>query len=151
MACNCKSNKNCYAKSCQRFYNNNVQNFSETPTTLQITGTRVVDSGISISTEPNNYVINKKGLYHISADVTFTALAAGLVTVQAYLDGVAMPCTLENVTATANALTPVHIETDVQFDSCCCDVSHSITFVIVGGAGVTGTVNKICSGITKVA
>ena len=151
MACNSNSRNNCYAKSCQRYYNNNAQAFSATPTTLQVASARVVDSGISISTEPNNYIINKKGLYHIEADVTFTALTAGLVTVQAYLDGVAMPCTFTQVTAVANALTPVHLATDVQFDSCCCDVNHTITFVITGATGITGTVSRICSGITKVA
>lgn len=149
MACS-SSNKSCYAKSCLRYYNNSAQAFTEIPTTLAIAGSRVVDSGISIEADASSYTVVKKGLYHISADVEFLS-TAGEVTFQAYLDGVALPCTLTKITGVADIEKVGHLETDLQFDSCCCNVNHTITFVISGATGVTGTVNHLCTGVTKIA
>lgn len=149
MSCS-NTNKNCHAKSCVRYYNNNAQAFTDNATTLSIAGSRVVDSGIAIEADANSYTVTKRGLYHIAVDIEFIS-TAGLVTVQAFLDGVPLPCTLTKITGVANIENVGHLETDLQFDSCCCNVNHTITFVITGDTGVTGTVNHLCTGITKLA
>ena len=70
MNCSNKCGKTCHDKSCQRYYNNNAQTIEVGGATqLVIKGNKVVDSGISIETESQNYTVVKKGLYHISADV----------------------------------------------------------------------------------
>lgn len=155
MACGCNSNNNCYKKSVVRNYNNNTQAFiATTPTTLTIQGVDVVKNGVSVSVLPTTYTINKTGVYHISADVVFTPTADGAVTVSAYLDGVALPCTTKTVTGSANTAQAVHFETDLDFSRACpcsCDISRNITFAIFGATGVTGSVNALCTGVTKLA
>lgn len=151
MSCGTK-NKNCYAKSCVRYYNDATQTFvAETPLTLQIAGARVVDSGISIDAQPSSYTILKRGIYHLSADIDFTADAVGTVVLGAYLDGVLLPCTRIVRSTSANSPITAHYETDLEFDNCCCDITKNITFGITGGAGVGGTITHICTGITKIA
>lgn len=150
MSCG-NTNRNCYQKSCQRFYNNNAQALTAGGTlTLTIAGAKVVDSGVSISTEPASYEILKSGLYHVSADVAIDTITAGAVTFSAYLDGVQMPCTIKPITLVADGNAVVHTETDIAFSSCCGCVNHAITFVLASTTGA-GTVTNFCSGIIKEA
>ena len=155
MACNCNSNNNCYKKSVVRNYNNNAQAFiATTPTTLTIQGVDVVKNGVSISVLPTTYTINKTGVYHIAADVVFTPAAAGNVTVSAYLDGIALPCTTKTVTGVSGSAQEVHLETDLDFAGACpcsSNITRNISFAIYGATGVTGTVNSLCTGVTKLA
>lgn len=144
-----KSKKTCHDKSCQRFYNNNAQAFTaDTALQLQIAGAKVVDSGISIETQPLSYTTLKTGLYHIVADVTANSAAVGAATLQIYMDGVPLPCTLRSVTLVIGN-TEIHTETDLQLTGCCCDVEHNFTFVLI--PTVAGTVTQACTGVLKLA
>lgn len=69
------------------------------------------------------------GIYHVSADVTLTATAAGTATVQI-------------------ALNTVHVETDISAP--CCPAAGGRTVTITAG-GVAGTVTHVCSGVTRLA
>lgn len=151
MACGNGCHKTCHDKSCQRFYNNNIQALP-VDTTLQliIAGSKVVDSGISIETEPQNYTTIKTGLYHFVGDVTIEATAAGVVVFQMYMDGVPLPCTKKTKTL-AVGYNNIHTETDLCLDGCCCDVSHSFTYQIVSDATATGDIVEFCSGVLKLA
>lgn len=151
MSCSNKCRKSCHDKSCQRFYNNNSQAIEANASTqLVIAGTKVVDSGISIETEPQNYTTLKTGLYHISGDVTINATAAGVAVLQVFMDGVAMPCTKKTISLIAGN-NNIHTETDICISACCCDVSHTFTFVITTDATATGSVTEFCSGMLKLA
>lgn len=149
MGCS-STNKSCYSKSCQRYYNNQSQAFAIGDTLqLQIAGAKVVDSGIAIETDPMNYTILKTGLYNISADVTVMAATAGSATLTAYLDGVPLPCTRRTVTL-VSGVTEIHTETDLDFKHCCPNINKSITFVLEDPT-VAGSVIQICSRILKEA
>ena len=151
MSCGSCRHKTCHDKSCQRYYNNNIQNLPvNTDLQLIIEGTKVVDTGISIETENQNYTTLKTGLYHITGDVTLESLAAGDVVFQVYMDGVALPCTKRSRTVTIG-YNPIHTETDLYLDGCCCDVMHTFTFRLQSDAAVSGSVIEFCSGITKLA
>lgn len=151
MACGNNRHKTCHDKSCQRFYNNNIQTLPvSTDLQLIIEGSRVVDSGISIETQNQTYTILKTGLYHITADVTLESLAPGDVVFQAYMDGVPLPCTKRSRTV-AVGYNPIHTETDLELDGCCCDVTHTITFRLQSDAAVNGSVIEFCSGVLKLA
>lgn len=145
MSCNAKSP---YAKSCVRVYNNAEQAFVADPATIiALQGDVVVDSGCSLKLNASNVQILKSGLYHISADVTYTPTAAGEAVVQLYRDGIAMPCAISAETVAADTIYTTHIETDILVNVCCIN-QPSITVRI---GGVAGTVNHICAGVLKLA
>lgn len=151
MSCGNARHKTCHDKSCQRYYNNNIQTLPvNTDLQLIIEGTKVVDTGISIETEPMNYTTVKTGLYHFSGDVIINLTASGVVIFRMLMDGVVLPCTVRTITA-GTGYSEIHTETDLELDGCCCNVSHTFTFEIVTDATATGTVTQFCSGITKLA
>lgn len=145
MSCNAKSP---YAKSCVRIYNNAEQTFVSDPATIiALQGDVVVDSGCSLKLGASNVQILKSGLYHISADVTYTPTAAGEAAVQLYRDGIALPCAISTETVVVGNTYTTHIETDLMMSVCCVN-QPSITVRI---GGVAGTVNHICAGVLKLA
>lgn len=146
MSCNCRANSP-YAKSCIRTYNNTVQPFTEALTTLNLEGTPVVDSGCSLSLNGSSVSINKSGLYHLTADVTYTATGAGVAVVQLYQNGVAMPCAISQQTVAAADVNTAHVETDICAGVCCAN-RPVITVAI---SGVAGDVNHVCFGALKLA
>lgn len=151
MGCGNGRHKTCHDKSCQRYYNSTSQPLAVSTTTqLAIAGVKVVDSGISIETEPMNYTTVKTGLYHFAGDVIINLTAGGVVIFRMLMDGVVLPCTVRTFTA-GTGYREIHTETDLELDGCCCNVSHTFTFEIVTDAAATGTVTQFCSGITKLA
>lgn len=151
MSCGNGRHKTCHDKSCQRFYNSTSQALPVSSTVqLAIAGTKVVDSGISIETEPMNYTTVKTGLYHFAGDVIINMTAGGVVVFRMLMDGVVLPCTVRTFTA-GTGYREIHTETDLELDGCCCNVAHTFTFEIVTDATATGTVTQFCSGITKLA
>lgn len=144
MSCSCN---NQYAKSAVRAYNNAVQPFTAANTQLTISGTPVVNSGCSLTLNPTNINVNKSGLYHFAADVTYTPTAAGVVTIQLYQNGVALPCAISQQTVAAGSTYTNHIETELCLRSCCVN-NPTITLVI---GGTTGNVTHTCVGGFKLA
>lgn len=152
MGCGTSRHKTCHDKSCQRFYNNNAQALAaNSPTQLVIAGTRVVDTGLSIETQPQSYSTLKTGLYHIAGDAVVEGSAGGTAVLQIYMDGVALPCTKRTRTIPATGYVEIHTETDLELDGCCCDVKHTFTFVIVTDTTAAGDVVELCTGIIKEA
>lgn len=151
MGCSSSSKKRPNYKSCVRYYNNTSQPLPANATTqVVINGARVVDTGVSIDTQPSSYTITTKGLYHLSGDVVIAATAVGIATVAIYMDGVMLPCTYNPRTLYVGNNT-FHVETDLDIESCCCSTSKTITFVITTDATATGTILHVCTGITKIA
>lgn len=144
----CSNNNRCGAKSCVRYYNNNSQALAAgSSLQLVVAGSKVVDSGVAIEVEPQNYTIVKPGLYHISGDVVLDASAAGEVTFEVYRDGVALPCTIKTVTVAAG-LNEIHTETDISVCGCC---GHSFAFMLIADATAAGNVTQLCTGVLKLA
>lgn len=151
MGCGNKSHKNCNYKSCQRYYNSNTQPLAvSTDLQLTIAGARVVDTGVSIETEPQSYTTLKTGLYHLAGDVVINATAGGAVRFSIYMDGVELPCTVRHETVAAG-FNEIHTETDLELTGCCCDVTHSFTFKVRSDATATGNIVEFCSGVLKLA
>lgn len=149
----CNSNGRCGSqKSIARFYNQAVQAFAANVTTpIAINANQVVLNGDAIIPSLNGYRIDKTGAYSVSLDLTLLGTTAGNIAVEMLLDGVARPCASKLVTLVADAYTPVHIETDVQFDQVCrcqSNTSHQISFAIVSTGGA-GNVVSACSGVSK--
>ena len=138
---------NPYAKSCVRAYTNIPQVVTATPTTVTIEGTPVVESGTSLSLTPSSIVVNTSGLYHFSADVTFSPTEAGTFVVQLYRDGVALPCALSQETTVVDGIITTHVETDLVLSSCCA-VQPVITLVV---SGVAGSIIHTCVGGLRLA
>lgn len=138
---------NQYAKSCIRVYNNATQAFTADTTPLNLEGTPVVNSGCSLTLNTASIRVNKSGLYHFSADVTYTPTAAGVVTIQLLKDGVVLPCAVSRHTTAAGSVYTDHIETDLCLNTCC--VNRPLITLSIGG--VAGTVSHTCVGAVKLA
>lgn len=136
-----------YAKSCIRTYNNATQAVTATPTIINIEGTPVVKSGCSLGLNVSSIRVNKSGLYHVTADVTFTPTAAGIATIQLYMDGVALPCAIVQETVVAGNTYTKHVETDLCL--AVCPVNKHLIDLRVGG--VAGSVTHVCVGALKLA
>lgn len=84
--------------------------------------------------------INNAGtrLYEAESTVTFTPSAAGTVTLQMYLNGASLPCTLRQMTVASD--TEYTITTHAAaFLSGSCAMIKPVVSVLIGG--VAGTVN----------
>lgn len=138
---------NQYAKSCVRAYNNTAQAFTADLTPLNLEGTPVVNSGCSLTLNTASIRVNKSGLYHLSADVTYTPTTAGVAVIQLYKDGVALPCAISRHTVTAGSVYTDHIETDLCLTTCC--VNRPLITLDI--SGVSGTVSHTCVGAVKLA
>lgn len=153
MACGNTSAKTCSQKSITRYYNNNLQPLVAGGTLDLVLGSKVVDRGISIDVENQQYVVLKNGVYHIAGDIVFDSSAAGYIEFRVLKDGRYLPCTLRTVSVAADGNVSVHTETDFEVKGCCCNVNHTFTFeVISAGTGTAaGNVVEFCSGIAKIA
>lgn len=149
----CGNNNSC-GKSVARYYNNTTQTFTaDSTTTLAVFGNLVVLNGNAISEYNNGYTILKAGTYRISADIVVTGSAAGLLTFQVYLDGLLLPCTVRKQSISAGSTTSIHTETEINFNKVCpcsSNVNHKIIFALVTDAAAAGTVDNLCTGVTKI-
>ena len=128
------------AKCAVRVYNNTAQTVTATATQLTLAGTTVMRTGCSVILDGNALKINHGGLYHLAADVTLTPSVAGTVSVQMYLNGVAMPDAITQATVAESGVTTVHVETTRLLAVCPCTVKPAVSVWI---SGVAGTVNWI--------
>ena len=152
MACNNGNGNRAYQKSCVRYFNNAPQLLAaDSANVLTLSGAKVVNSGSSIQVEPQSYDTVKIGLYHLAADAVIAATAAGVLTLQWYMDGVALPCTLKRVTLPASGNAEIHTETDLELSGCCCCVNHTFTLVATTDSTAAGSVIELCTGLLKLA
>ena len=148
----CSGNSKSYQKSCVRYFNNSPQTLAaNAATVLTLAGAKVVNSGESIQVEPQSYDTVQIGLYHLVADAVITSSAAGELTLQWYMDGVALPCTLKRVTLPASGNAEIHTETDLELSGCCCCVNHTFTLVATTDSTAAGSVIELCTGLLKLA
>lgn len=149
----CGNGNGSCSKSVARFYNDVTQTFAaDATTTLVVSGNQVVLSGKGISVYNNGYTILKSGIYRVSGDIVVTGTAAGLLTFEVYLDGLLLPCTVRKQSIAAGSTSVIHTETEIDFDKVCpCtnSVNHRITFVLATDSAAAGTVDNLCTGVTK--
>lgn len=86
-------------RSTAEFYNASSQTLTSTATALALLGTEVTDTGVAVDANSNGIGVNYTGTYEAEFDAVVSATTAGLVTLQIYLDGVALPETARTVTA----------------------------------------------------
>lgn len=137
-----------YQKSVVRYYNNTQQTMTEAQTSLVLKGVEVVNSGGSIRAGTAAYNLLTGGIYHVSADVTFTAADAGEALLQIEAGAVGLPCATAAISTATDGVYTVHVETDVGV-SCCPVVGGRVITISIGG--VDGTVTHVCSGVTRLA
>jgi len=141
---------NCGAKSGARCYNNATQTFAAGGSVTLDVGTSVYSAGGAVTPTNTGYVVSKSGAYHVAADVMIAPANTGALTIQAYLDGVSLPCTLTTLDATDVADVTAHLETDVKIGTGCCPQVHTVSFIVTGGTGVAGSVNHVCSAVMAI-
>lgn len=141
--------KNSHYKSSVQTYNAVAQALTATPTALNI-GAAITDTGISLTPSISGVTVKKSGLYRISADITITSTAAGIVNLQTFINGVARPETLRAVTVPAAGNSVIHLET-VAYISACCAQSPIITIVGNTVGAAAGSVALIAVNVIKEA
>lgn len=141
----CSNNR--YRKSSAIAINSAAQAFTAAGTTIQ-PGSAVSVTGCSLSVASSGIQVNSDGLYQISAAVTFTPSAAGVVLVQIYKDGVLLPCTLRQMTVAASTVYTINTSAPAITANSCAMVRPVFTVQI---SGVAGTVNYICLSGVKLA
>ena len=145
MACNSSGlNSNCTVSS-QTAYNNTTQTVPATTTAVAIMGNLVTNTGRCITTQNGGFIIKKSGVYTIKCDITFTATAAGTETIQLYLNGVIMPCSVNSYTTTESGIVTLHTETTVYIPICC----KSTSTISINVSGVAGTISHVCANALK--
>ena len=70
--------KNAHYKSSAQTYNATIQALTAVATPLSL-GPVITDTGISLTPSSAGITVNKSGLYRISADITITSTAAGII------------------------------------------------------------------------
>ena len=129
-----------------RVFNNNNQTVTADETALTLLGTTVVNNTDFITVDTGDFTVHRGGIYHLSADVTFTpSTTSSASTIEVYWsnNGTLLPCTLSTV-ATSGATT-VHTETDIQLGVCCM-IHPTLTLCIKGAAG---TVSHISAAVDR--
>ena len=140
--------KNKNYKSAQVAVNTTAQNVVAAGTTVNVLGNMVTDTGCSIATNNTGFKINASGLYNIRYAITFTAEAAGTLTIQLFKDGVALPCTLVQDTVADASTYTVIVEAPAIVVGTCCNICTNITAIV---SGVAGTVNYVCASVVRLA
>ena len=90
-------------------------------------------------------------IHQTAISIVIAATAAGVLTLQWYMDGVALPCTLKRVTLPASGNAEIHTETDLELSGCCCCVNHTFTLVATTDSTAAGSVIELCTGLLKLA
>lgn len=140
--------RNAYQKSTQCAYNNAIQAVVSDGTTLELLGTKVSDTGISIETTENTFRILRSGVYRFSIDVNFTAGAtAGTVRLQLFNGIAPLPCSNSVTSVAADSSETMHIETVIPLNSCCGNIPNISAQV----SGLAGTVTHLCANAIKLA
>ncbi len=143
----CNNCKNAYQKSAQAAYNNAEQTYVAAGTNINVLGSLITDTGVSISTQTGGFRINNGGLFRVSYDVTSTPAAAGAQVIQLYNGSSAMPCAIATDTVAADGVITQHIETVIRLATCCA-MQPTISARI---SGVAGTINHVCASVVKLA
>ena len=97
-------------------------------------------AGQAIRGGSNSVIFNRTGYYKINASVTFTAPAAGDVTVKAQKNGIDIPGITASTTITTadTEVRTVNISGIIRV--CCCDLPATLTLVNSGVAITTSNV-----------
>lgn len=142
-----------YQKSALETYNNTTQTFDATVTGgVPVTFTNVsVDTGCSIESQTGGARILCSGLYEFSVDTTFeNVTGGGIVTVQLYQNGVALPCAQASATVAAGDTGSLSFSTRMCVSTCAAtQPSYSVVFTSTTATEVE--VTHVALGVVKLA
>lgn len=129
-----------------RAFNNATQSVTADATALTLLGTSVVDTTGAISINTSSFTAKAAGVYHLTADVTFTPTSTSTAsTVKVYWsdNGETFPCSI-STTSTSGVVT-IHSETDVPLGVCCMIKPN----LVVNIEGAAGTVSHISAAVSR--
>ena len=129
-----------------RIFNNTSQTVTADETAIALLGTTVVDNTNSVTANSSSFTVRSAGVYHLSADVTFTPTSTtSASTIQVYWsnNGTQLPCTLSTVST--DGTVTIHSETDIGLDVCCMIKPN----LVVNIQGAAGTVSHISAAVSK--
>ena len=129
-----------------RAYNNATQTVTADANALTLLGTSVVDNTGAIAINTSSFTVKAGGVYHLSADVTFTPTStASASTVKVYWsdNGETFPCTV-STTSTSGVVT-IHSESDVPLGVCCMIKPN----LVVNIEGAAGTVTHVSAAVSR--
>ena len=90
--------------------------------------------GCALDLENNSILLKKPGYYKVSGTITFTAPAAGVVSIQAQKSGTAIPGLLTGATVTTAATQVITLPIEGIVRVLCCDGSSTLTLLNTGVA-----------------
>ena len=145
-SCSTCNRKNTCNKSVQTAYNSVAQTITSNAN-IVVLGNLATDSGCSIHTQNDGFVIRNSGIYRISYDVTFTNTSAGTAILMLYKDAVALPCANAEGTVAEGSITTLHAETTICTPTCC-NFNPLISARMTAPAG---TIINVCANVTRIS
>lgn len=145
MSCNCNCLKTPNRKSALRLSSTTPQTINTTPAAVA-GAVAIVDTGCSLEAMSSGARVQSAGLYDSDASVQVDATVAGTVSVQYYLDGMALADTLRTVTVPVG-LSVIPVERLFCLGGNCC--GHTVQIYVSGTA--TGTVTAWSMDIVREA
>lgn len=140
---------NCNYKSTIEYYDTSVQAITATPSPLNLVGTKVTSTGVSLNGAGSAITVNKSGTYQLHAGVTVLATTAGVMTAQMRINGVLLPETLRAVTTPVGS-TRIDLDT-VRFLQVGCASTPNVQVVISTDGTAVGTVTLVDGYAVKLA
>ena len=127
--------------------------WNEAAQDVAVGGTLALGSGMRCGTcvvqNGNGVTLNAPGLYRFEVSVNGTTDAAGVLTVEARVDGVAVPgATASETVGVAGDLVSPSLAFMVRADGCRCVSRPNVTLVNVGDAG---SIENVAMTVTRVA
>ena len=135
------------SRAIQTAYNNADQVFTVDGGTVAILGTQICDSGSSLDTVVNGFLVKREGVYRFSYDVVFEATGAGTAEIQLYNGATPLPCSYSKFVTAAGGIYPMHIETTIPLFSCC----GNRPVITCRVSGAAGSVTHVCASAVKFA
>lgn len=97
-------------------------------------------AGQAIRGGSNSVIFNRTGYYKVNASVTFTAPAAGTITIKAQKNGIDVPGITASTTITTATTEVRTVNVSGIVKVCCCDLPATLTLVNSGVAITTSNV-----------
>ena len=140
-------NKNPRYKSTFEFYNKATQSVTSTAAPLTLLGSEVTNTGLALDVTTNGINVSYPGTFLLDVGIIFTATTAGLVTLQLYSDGTALPETVTTVTVPVGA-SLVSVSTIRKLTPTCQNPVNIQVYINTDGTAV-GDVTKVAGYAVK--
>lgn len=138
---------NCYRKSTLTALNTTPQLFTADGTILA-PGGQIEKTGCSLATSLQGIRIQSNGLYTASGAIAFTPSEAGVVTLAIYKEGSLLPCSVRMMNVASGVMYALDAIAPAFEGEACRVINPEVTVQI---SGVSGTINRFCLNVTRLA